>query len=359
MAHRGRGIACALGAAALFGVSTPLAKALLGDISPWMLAGVLYLSSGIGLAVLAAVRRLRGGEGAEASLTLADTPWLLAVILTGGVAGPVLLMAGLRTTPAATAALLLNLEGLFTLGIAWVVFRENVDRRIAVGAAAILAGAAVLTWNSSILEGMDGEASGVMGWGAFAIAAACLAWGIDNNLTRKLSFADPLQIALLKGSVAGGVNVALALSIGSTLPPTPVLLAAAVVGFFGYGVSLTLFVVALRYLGSARTGAYFSLAPFAGSAVAILGLGEPLTFPVILAALLMGIGLYLHLVERHAHQHEHEPLEHNHRHSHDTHHQHSHPAGMRGEEPHSHSHVHTRLHHSHPHDPDIHHRHSH
>lgn len=207
-----QGIVYALFSAGLFGASTPLAKALLGDISPWMLAGLLYLASGIGLAALHVVRHVRrgrSGQSSEAPLTRQDLPWLAAVILVGGIAGPVLLMVGLSTTPASTASLLLNLEGLFTLGIAWLVFRENVDRRIAHGAAAILAGALLLSWSG----GPEG-----VGWGAVAIAAACLAWGIDNNLTRKLSSADPLQIAMIKGAVAGTVNVVLALSVGGALP---------------------------------------------------------------------------------------------------------------------------------------------
>ncbi|HYG90139.1 MAG TPA: DMT family transporter [Azospirillum sp.] len=349
MTHRWQGIAYALLSAALFGASTPLAKVLLGDISPWMLAGLLYLASGVGLAALHAIRRVRGGRSSEAPLRRRDLPWLAAVILAGGVAGPVLLMAGLSTTPAATASLLLNLEGLFTLGIAWVVFRENVDRRIALGAAAILAGALLLSWTG----GPEG-----IGWGAIAITGACLAWGIDNNLTRKLSSADPLQIAMFKGAVAGAVNVVLAWSIGGTLPSAGPLFGAAVVGFLGYGVSLTLFVLALRHLGSARTGAYFSLAPFAGAAVAILAFGEPVTGRFVAAAVLMGIGLYLHLVERHEHKHRHEPIEHEHRHVHDEHHQHEH-EGWEGPEPHSHPHAHRPLVHAHAHYPDIHHRHTH
>ena len=349
MAHGWQGIVYALLSAALFGASTPLAKALLGDISPWMLAGLLYLASGVGLAALHALRRVRSAPSSEAPLTRRDLPWLAAVVLSGGVAGPVLLMTGLSTTPASTASLLLNLEGLFTLGIAWVVFRENVDRRIALGAATILAGALLLSWSG----GPEG-----IGWGAAAIAAACLAWGIDNNLTRKLSSADPLQIAMIKGAVAGAVNVSLALSVGAALPSIGPLLGAAVVGFFGYGVSLTLFVLALRHLGSARTGAYFSLAPFAGAAVAILALGEPVTGRFMLAAALMGVGLYLHLVERHEHGHRHERMRHEHRHVHDEHHQHEH-EGWEGPEPHSHPHEHKPLAHAHAHYPDIHHRHSH
>jgi drug/metabolite transporter (DMT)-like permease len=343
------GIACALFSAALFGASTPLAKALLGDVGPWMLAGLLYLASGVGLAGLHAVRRIRSGLSAEAPLTRRDLPWLAAVILAGGIAGPVLLMVGLSTTAAATASLLLNLEGLFTLGIAWVVFRENVDRRVALGAAAILAGALLLSWSG----GPEG-----IGWGAAAIAAACLAWGIDNNLTRKLSSADPLQIAMLKGLVAGAVNIALAWSAGAAMPSAGPLLGAAVVGFLGYGVSLTLFVLALRHLGSARTGAYFSLAPFAGAAVAILAFGEPVTGRFLAAAALMGVGLYLHLAERHEHPHRHEPLRHEHRHVHDEHHRHDH-EGWEGPEPHSHPHAHKPLVHAHTHFPDIHHRHTH
>ncbi|MBP2313051.1 DMT family transporter [Azospirillum soli] len=353
MTHRWQGIAYALLSAALFGASTPFAKALLGEIGPWMLAGLLYLGSGLGLAVLHLVHRLRGGLSAEAPLARRDLPWLAAVVLAGGVAGPVLLMQGLSTTPASTASLLLNLEGLFTLGIAWVVFRENVDRRIALGAAAILAGAVLLSWGGG---GNGGPES--VGQGGLFIAAACLAWGIDNNLTRKLSSADPLQIAMVKGMAAGVVNSALALSAGAALPSPGLLAGAAVIGFLGYGISLALFVLALRHLGSARTGAYFSLAPFVGAAAAILAFGEPLTLRFVAAAALMGVGLYLHLVERHEHEHRHEATEHEHRHTHDEHHQHEH-EGWEGPEPHSHPHAHAPLVHAHPHFPDIHHRHPH
>jgi len=345
-----RGVVYALSSALLFGVGTPFAKVLLGDIDPWMLAGVLYLASGLGLAVtLAVVRRVRGERRVEASLARRDLPWLAAVVLSGGVVGPVLLMVGLTATPASTASLLLNLEGLFTLLIAWTVFRENVDRPIALGALAILAGAVFLSWS--------GGPAG-FGWGAVAVAGACLAWGVDNNLTRKLSSADPLQIAMVKGAVAGAVNVVLAVSVGAAVPAIGPLLGASVVGFLGYGVSLILFVSALRHLGSARTSAYFSLAPFAGAAVAIIAFGEPLTLRFVVAAALMGLGLYPHLVERHAHEHRHEPIRHEHRHTHDEHHQHEH-AGDEGSEPHSHAHAHEALSHTHAHYPDTHHRHGH
>ena len=241
-------------------------------------------------------------------------------MLIGGGVGPVLLMLGLRTTAASTAALLLNLEGLATMAIAWLAFRENVDRRVLIGAFAILAGAALLSW--------QGGAAGGIGWGALAIGGACLAWGLDNNLTRRLSAADPLQIAMVKGVAAGAVNLGLALVAGNAgLPAAGLALAAGCVGLIGYGVSLVLFVLALRHLGAARTGAYFSTAPFIGAALAVIAFGEAVTVQLALAAALMAVGLVLHLAERHEHEHAHAATEHEHRHAHDEHHRHDHAPG--------------------------------
>ncbi|TWB67589.1 drug/metabolite transporter (DMT)-like permease [Nitrospirillum amazonense] len=344
------GVPLALTSAALFGASTPLAKLLLGHSDPWLLAGLLYLGSGLGLGIVHLARRFLGIEAPEAPLRRSDLPWLGAVVLAGGVIGPVLLMVGLTRTPASSAALLLNLEGLATMGIAWLAFHENVDRRLLLGALAILVGALLLSW--------QGGPEGV-GWGALAVAGACLAWGVDNNLTRKLSSADPVQIAMTKGLVAGSVNLALALSQGATLPSLAVIGGAAVVGFFGYGLSLVLFVLGLRHLGTARTGAYFSMAPFIGAILAIILFSEPLTYRLLAAAVLMGIGLYLHLVEHHDHEHAHEEMEHEHVHVHDEHHQHDHGPGVSVSEPHSHVHRHAPMVHRHPHYPDLHHRHTH
>jgi len=310
------GVSFALASAALFGGSTPLAKLLLGNgANPWLLAGLLYLGSGVGLGAIQVVRALIGAPSAEAPLTRADLPWLGLIILAGGVVGPVLLMLGLASTPASSASLLLNLEGLATMAIAWVIFRENVDRRLLFGAFAILGGALLLSW--------EGGPSGI-GLGALAIACACIAWGIDNNLTRKLSSADPVQIALIKGLVAGCANFTLALALGARLPPLPTLIGAAIVGFFGYGVSLVFFVLGLRHLGTARTGAYFSTAPFIGALLAVLILGELLTVRLLIAGVLMAVGLYFHLTEAHAHEHSHTDMNHEHRHRHDAHHQHAH-----------------------------------
>jgi drug/metabolite transporter (DMT)-like permease len=347
----GPGVPLALAAAALFGASTPLAKLLLGEMAPWLLAGLLYLGSGVGLACVAALRAATGVAPAEAPLRRADLPWLGAAVIAGGVIAPVLLLLGLAQSAAAATALLLNLEGLFTLLIAWLAFREHVDRRIVLGAGAILGGAAVLSWQPGVGAGI--------GPGALAVAGACLFWAIDNNLTRRLAAADPLQIAAAKGLVAGSINLALALLQGAPWPAAGATLLAGVVGLGGFGVSLVLFVLALRNLGTARTTGYFSTAPFIGALLAVALLGEPLTATLLVGAALMAVGLWLHLAERHAHQHAHAPLSHEHRHVHDVHHRHGHrpldPAG----EPHTHAHEHTRLVHAHPHYPDLHHRHEH
>lgn len=344
------GAAYGLGAAVLFGVSTPLAKALLGSVDPWLLASFLYLGSGIGLSLFRFASRTVGVREKEARLSRADWPWLAGAILAGGVAAPVLLMVGLVSTPASSASLLLNLEALATMAMAWAVYKENADRRIVLGALAIFAGAVLISW--------QGGAFG-FGLGALAIVGACVAWGIDNNLTRKVSGADPVQIAALKGLIAGATNLVLAMAIGARLPSLPIVTLAGIVGLFGYGVSLVMFVLALRHVGAARTGAYFSIAPFAGALVAVIFFHDPVTPQLLVAGVLMAFGLYLHVAERHEHEHVHEPMEHEHAHVHDEHHQHEHDAGDPLGEPHSHRHRHGRLAHSHPHFPDLHHAHEH
>ena len=342
------GVPLALASAVLFGASAPFAKLLLGSTDPQLLAGLLYLGAGIGLAIGQAGRLALGADMSEAPLRQADMPWLIAIVVVGGVIGPLLLMFGLARTSAASGSLLLNLEGLATMAIAWVVFRENVDRRLLLGAASILVGACVLSWQGQGLR-LDG--------GGWLIAAACFAWGVDNNLTRKLSSADPVIIALIKGLVAGGANLILALLLGARVPSLGAIGGAFVVGFFGVGVSLVLFVLALRHLGSARTGAYFSLAPFLGAVIAIVLFREPVTAQLILAGALMAFGLWLHLSERHEHDHRHEAIEHEHSHVHDPHHQHAHEGSTT--EPHTHWHRHEALRHRHAHYPDLHHRHQH
>lgn len=347
-AHLWPGVPLAIASAVTFGAAAPFSKLLLGSIDPQLLAGLLYLGAGVGLAVVHLARAALGIPASEAPLRRADLPWLLAVVLFGGIAGPLLLMLGLGRTSASTGSLLLNLEGLATMGIAWVVFRESVDRRLLLGAFAILTGAVVLSW--------DGQRIGADA-GTGLIALACLAWGIDNNLTRKLASADPVLTALIKGLVAGSVNFGFALLRGATLPDLGMAAAAGLVGFLGVGVSLVLFMLALRHLGTARTGAYFSLAPFIGVVIAFMLLGDPVTPQVVAAGLLMGAGLWLHLAERHQHEHDHEALEHEHRHVHDAHHRHSHDGP--GTQPHSYRHRHAPMRHAHAHYPDLHHHHPH
>lgn len=345
-----RGIAAAIGAAALFGLSTPLAKLLVGSTTPLLLAGLLYVGSGIGLAALLVARTATGGRESITWPRGTDIWWLLGAVVTGGAIGPYLLMYGLQATDAATASLVLNLEGVLTALLAWFVFKENFDRRVAVGMALIVAGGVLLSVGPAF------RAEGL--WGLLAIAGACLAWAIDNNMTRRVSVHDAMFIACVKGLVAGASSVVLALAYGAELPPPSVVLQAGVLGFVGYGLSLTLFVVALRGLGTARTGAYFSLAPFIGAVLAVV-LGAPLTATLVAAGLLMGAGVWLHLTEHHEHLHHHDSVAHEHPHTHDEHHQHQHGFKWDGREPHSHPHVHEPLEHAHAHYPDVHHRHDH
>lgn len=363
----GLGPSLAIAAAVLFGLSTPLAKLLVADLSPWMLAGTLYLGSGLGLGAFRLGRGLtRPGKRGERNLRGAEWGWLLAAVAAGGIAGPVLLMIGLTSTAASNASLLLNLEGVLTALLAWFVFQEGFDRRLVAGMAAIVAGAVALSWpgDGDALSLAAPSLSGLFaGWGPTAIIGACLMWALDNNLTRKVALADPVDVAMVKGLVAGSVNVALALALGDSLPGPALMAATMAVGLLGYGVSLALFVLALRWIGAARTGAYFSTAPFVGALAALALFREPVTAPLLIAAALMGLGVWLHLTESHAHEHDHGALDHDHPHVHDAHHQHEHehygPLPGPVEAAHSHPHRHRPLRHSHPHFPDAHHSHTH
>jgi drug/metabolite transporter (DMT)-like permease len=346
-----KGVTYALVSAVLFGLSTPLAKRFVGTTHPLVLAGLLYAGSGVGLVMVLVARRILAR--ADRFIGMPDRVewlWLGGAILFGGVVGPVALMYGLRTTPASSASLLLNLEAVFTALLAWFLFGENFDRRIALGMLAIVAGGVALAWSPR---------EGNVSYGALLIAGACLAWALDNNLTRRASAADAVLIAALKGLAGAIVNLGLAVTLGQRLPTAITWSAAMVVGFLGYGVSLTLFVLALRDLGSARTGAYFSIAPFFGAVVAIVLQGDAIHWQLLIAGALMAFGTWLHLTERHVHSHVHEWQEHEHSHMHDAHHSHPHDFEWDGREPHTHRHVHSPITHAHPHYPDIHHRHEH
>jgi drug/metabolite transporter (DMT)-like permease len=343
----------ALAAAALFGASTPLAKLLLGDVPPIALAGLLYLGSGLGLLVARLATHVWRGANSpaqETPLAAKDYPWLAGAVIAGGVVAPILLLWGLAGTSASGASLLLNLEGVITTLVAAALFREAVGRRVWMAAALMLAAGLMLSWQP--------QAEFNLSLHAFAIVGACFCWALDNNLTRKISAADPVVLAMVKGLSAGSFNLVLALALGLPVPAPVTLALALALGFLGYGVSLVLFILALRHLGSARTAAHFSTAPFIGAAIAIFALGEPFTAAFGVALALMVAATWLVLTEQHAHEHIHEYMAHSHRHVHDEHHRHAH-CGDEGPEPHAHWHEHPPMTHRHPHLPDLHHRHTH
>jgi drug/metabolite transporter (DMT)-like permease len=340
------GILAALGAALLFGSGTPLAKMLLADVSPWLMAALLYLGSGIGLTLYRLLRR-----APSVRLPRGEWPWLAGAIFTGGVLGPGLQMLGLTRMPASGASLLLNAESVFTALLAWFVFKENFDKRIALGMGAILAGLLILSW--------PGEAKFSGFVPALCVLGACFCWAIDNNLTRKVSLSDATWIASLKGLVAGTVNLALALALGAKWPSLSHIAGSFVVGLFAYGASLVLFVIGLRHLGTARTGAYYSVAPFFGAALSIAVLNERISAKLVAACALMAVGLWLHLTEKHIHTHVHMAMDHEHEHTHDAHHQHEHPYSVEEGTVHTHPHHHEPMTHAHEHYPDAHHQHDH
>lgn len=335
----------ALASAALFGAAAPALKPLTAALHPVLLAGLLYLGSFLGLAFVRPVR----GRGTEAPLARRHLGALAGAILAGGVIAPVLLVWGLSGLAASAASLLLAAEAVLTALLAAFFFREAVAPRIGLAALAILGAGALLAWSPQLALPFSPHALAVLG--------ACLLWALDNNLTRRISAADPYAIAMWKGLAAGAVNSAIGLALVPAAPQAA-WLAALGVGAIGYGASLVLYVLAMRHLGAARTAAHFGTAPFFGAALAVAVLGEPLTPSLIAAFALTMAGTWLALTERHHHAHEHEALEHEHRHVHDEHHAHAH-TGDEGPEPHSHPHRHEPVRHSHPHFPDLHHGHRH
>ena len=342
---RAQGAAAGLAAALLFGVSTPVAKLLLPQSGPFLVAGLLYLGSGVGLIALEPFR----ARHREAPLARAEAIPLLGVVTAGGMVAPVLLMVGLGRLPGASASLLLNLEAPFTIALAVVAFGESLEAAEVAGATAVVIGAAALT--------VQGTLSGVHVVGALCVAGACLAWALDNNLSQRLSVRDPVALTRLKSLVAGTANVGLAYAMGERLSRGTTLAGALATGFLGYGVSIVLHLRAMRRLGAARQAALFATAPFAGALAAVPLLEERLSPRALLAAIVMALGVVLMVRARHSHQHEHAPLRHEHAHEHDEHHQHTHEEQVLGR--HSHLHEHAALTHEHPHLPDAHHRHRH
>jgi drug/metabolite transporter (DMT)-like permease len=344
-------IAEAIAAALLFGASAPVAKLLLGSMAPVPLAAFLYLGSGLGLLIIKGAQRLFNARAdAEAGLKREDVKWLAGAVLAGGVAAPIILMISLQNTPGATASLLLNFESVATALIAALAFREAVGRRVWAAVACITLACVILSWDSG-------------GWGfslgALGIIAACTLWGMDNNFTRSISAKDPVTIVMVKGMGAGLVSLLLSVIVGEPLPALLSALGAMGLGFVFYGLSIVLFILAMRGLGSSRTSAYFGTAPFAGVIISLVLLGETPGVLFLISLPVMAAGALLLVKERHSHAHVHERMVHEHRHNHiDGHHTHTH-EGMDPALEHSHVHEHEAMEHSHSHAPDIHHRHGH
>ena len=331
----------------MFGASAPLAKHLLGQVPPQLLAGLLYGGAAVALTAAMAMRP----TPREARLRRSDAPTLIAITASGGVIAPVLLLVGLDRVSGVAGSLLLNLEAVFTLALALAVFGEYLNRRSALGASAVVAAAGLL--------GFSGGGASADWAGIACIAAACLFWAIDNNLTQRLSTRDPFAIVRAKVSVAAPVNLVIAIALGATRPPVGAIIAAAVLGGAAYGVSVVLDAYALRWVGAAREAAYFGTAPAFGVATAVVVLGETVSVGEAAAIVVMGLGIYLLLTERHGHRHTHSPTEHDPRHRHDDgHHDHRHDLNEESVE-HSHPHAHAATAHAHPHVSDAHHRHKH
>ncbi len=344
-------LSMAIGAAILFGINAPLAKALLGSMPPTLLASFLYLGCGLGVLIFKFAKPLfNKNKNVETGIKAKDLPWLAGVILTGGVAAPIVLMFSLKTTPAATASLLLNFEAVSTALIATLFFKESLGKRVWASVAIITIAAVILTWDHTSEWGLS--------MGAVGIVCACLLWGADNNMTRMISLKDPLVITMVKGFGAGTVSLIISLLTAAEFPGLKQVFSALLLGAFSYGFSIVLFILALRQLGVARTSAFFGSAPFIGSIISIMVFGEIPTLQFFISLPIMIVGAILIIGEKHEHMHIHEYLQHDHMHRHDDlHHNHAHDDGFSGA--HSHAHVHEAIVHSHPHMPDIHHRHKH
>lgn len=348
-------IICAILAAMLFGASAPLSKILLGQIEPIPLASFLYLGSGIGLVLFQIVNStIKKQNINEANLKKDDIPWLAGAIIAGGVIAPILLMTSLKITPASTASLLLNFEGVATTLIAFIFFKENIGKQVLGAILCITLASIILSWDFSSQWGIS--------FGALGVICACICWGIDNNFTRNISSKNPFTIVTIKGLVAGLFSLILALVVNIPVPSIKIILLAMVLGFFCYGLSIVLFIFALRGLGSARTSSLFGTAPFVGAILSFVLLGDNPNMMFYISIPIMILGAVLLLKENHDHTHNHQFIEHEHKHNHtDGHHNHSHLSETMvcTNGCHTHKHIHEPMEHPHVHLPDIHHRHEH
>jgi len=343
----------ALLAAALFGVSAPFAKLLLRNLQPLQLSGLLYLGSGVGLLLYRVSRGLVAGPGhRQAALRKADVGWLIGAVICGGLLAPAVLMYSLSRTPAAVASLLLNFEAVSTTFIAAVFFSEQTGKRLWLAIAVITIASLILTVDKTGAWGLS--------FGSLGVLAACFLWGIDNNLTSHISGKDPVMIVIVKGLGAGSFALVLSFGIGSSLTSYSTVFLALLLGCLSYGVSLLLFILALRDLGSSRASALFGTAPFLGAVVSFVAFRYVPSTQFLISVPVMLLGAFLLVRESHSHLHLHTNVAHEHPHTHDEHHDHAHDDGIEHlSEEHSHAHKHEKLQHEHEHAPDIHHRHEH
>ncbi len=338
--------------AACFGISPPIAKILVANIPPMVLAGLLYIGAFLGLSLYTLGRKAWSVAPAaqRSGLRRKDLPWLAAAVLFGGIIAPISLMYGLSRTSGFATSLLLNLEGVSTALIAVLIFRENAGKRLWWALVCMTAAGVFLAWDPA--QGSFSLA------GPLLICLSMLCWGIDNNVTRHISARDPIQIALLKGLVSGAASLSLAWLLGIGIPWSGRTALAVLLGALSYGVSLVFFIKALAWLGSFRTGLFFSLAPFIGALASLALLQEWIGWVMFPAAGLMIAGLWLMMAESHEHLHAHTAATHTHQHRHDDlHHEHAHDEAPA--KAHNHCHIHSEGNHSHAHWPDIHHRHGH
>lgn len=336
----------------LFGISPPIAKILVGDIHPVTLSGFLYLGAFAGLFLYYLGQRFFGSvvESISPSLDRDDLLWVLLIILLGGVLGPISLMFGLRMVSGFTASLLLNLEGLATAFVAYFLFKENAGRKVWLALIFMTVAGVLLSW-----EPTTGRFNFL---GPLLVVFATICWGFENNFTREISNKDPIQIASIKGVSAGSVSIIIAFLLGFEIFVGKSVVFALLLGAFSYGISLVLYIRALRDLGSFRTGAFFSFSPFVGALLSIVGLGEWIGWVMLPSAVLMAVGVWMVVTERHSHIHIHGQIVHSHSHTHDDlHHNHEHEEEIKGK--HTHEHTHERTEHEHQHKPDLHHRHEH
>lgn len=282
------GIALAVLAAALYAVNAPFSKILLDYIPPTLMAGLLYVGAGLGMGIIALVRRVRHADTNAKRLSRADLPYTLGMIALD-IAAPIFLMLGLSATTAASASLLNNFEIVATALIALLLFRERISGRLWGGILFVTLSCALLSFEN--LAALEFSA------GSLFVLLAALCWGLENNCTRKISAADPLQIVLLKGIFSGLGSVVIGLALGERITVLWAVFAVLCVGFVAYGLSIFFYVYAQRRLGAARTSAYYAIAPFIGALLSLCIFREVPHFTYFIALFLMAVGAWLSSAE--------------------------------------------------------------